>query len=246
MAIAHDANTMINPWTTGTKNTTHTPGGVPRGVVVILIQNVSTTDRISGVTYGGVAMTRVLKSDLATGETGSIYVYFLGAGIPTGAVTVASTATSGGVTTAGVVSTVTAAADTEVEVSNSAAPGVGANPSLSLAVGAGVAAACYYGLFSGLDSVGSTVSSGATQQFTTDFGDTTGYWARKLTTGSTTIGYTMSSDDVNHAGVAIKEVAPPGGKVKTAAGATKPTKIFPGGVAKPVKFKDGSNNWVLA
>lgn len=37
-----------------------------------------------------------------------------------------------------------------------------------------------------------------------------------------------------------------GGLIKTAAGVTKPTKIFPGAVIKPVKFKDGGGVWQLA
>lgn len=37
-----------------------------------------------------------------------------------------------------------------------------------------------------------------------------------------------------------------GGLIKISTGATKPTKIFPGGVTKPVKFKDGGGVWQLA
>lgn len=68
---------------------THTPVGTPRGVVVFVLANDSTTDTITSVTYGGQALTRVddvFGSNAQVNASG--YIYFLGEGIPTGAQTV--------------------------------------------------------------------------------------------------------------------------------------------------------------
>lgn len=205
---------------------THTPVGNPRGATVILVQWGSVTDDVSAVTYGGVAMTRLPGADgfrtLASGETGAVYIYHVGAGLPSGPQSVAVTA--GAVFKCAICNTVTAASDTEVDASSSAAPGIVANPSLSVPTTTGRQTEIFYGLCSGLGSVITTAETGSTHQGGADVGLATAMFARKTHTGgTTTIGYTASSDDVCHGAVAIGEVAggtvdfPPQG-VATASG----------------------------
>lgn len=213
MAVAHDALSQPgNPIGSVSPSWTHNPVGTPRGVVVRIVQDVSTTDAVTGVTYGGVAMTRLPGADgfrtLGTGETGAVYLYFLGSTIPTGSQTVAATLSGPAtVSRAYICSTVTAAGDTEVDVSNSAAPGLTSNPSLTVNTTSGRGTVIYYALFSGLGSVITTAESGSTHEDGVDFGLQTALFARKAHSGgSTTIGYTASSDDVCHAAIAIGEV----------------------------------------
>lgn len=44
----------------------------------------------------------------------------------------------------------------------------------------------------------------------------------------------------------VPEATAPGGKIKIVGGVVKPTRVFPGAVEKPVKFKDGGGTWVPA
>jgi hypothetical protein len=108
MAIAKDALSTSN-----LASYTHTPVGTPRGVLV-MIPNESATDQVTGVTYGGVAMTEITLSPLvATGaEGGVLHGFFLGSSVPTGAQTVEATIVTGSPHI--ITQTVTAAADTEI------------------------------------------------------------------------------------------------------------------------------------
>lgn len=89
MTVAFDAAT-VQALTYGGFSFTHTPVGTPRAVVVMIEQKGGASDTVTGVTYGGVAMTRAatFKSFTAGLVMGATYMYFLGASIPTGAQTV--------------------------------------------------------------------------------------------------------------------------------------------------------------
>jgi hypothetical protein len=60
------------------------PGGTPppNAVVVFANNHDSTIDRITSVTYGGVAMTRITGATDNSGEVGNVQAYFLGSNIP--------------------------------------------------------------------------------------------------------------------------------------------------------------------
>ena len=205
MAVAHDAVAIpANALYTATFSWTHTPVGTPRGAAVVVVQEGS-TDQVSGVTYGGVAMTRV-RSDVRTAtEDGRVYLYFLGAGVPTGAQTVTVTLTGAEDTNAVSFTVTSAAVDTVVDVSAGLDAGIIANP--SLAISPTVAAEIYYGIFSGLAAPVTTVETGSTHVAGKDYGTDSAMWARKSVAagGATTIGYTAASDDVCHSALAIKE-----------------------------------------
>lgn len=74
---------------------THTPSGTPKAIVVIVTTGATTLvsgdNAVSGVTYGGVSMTKVQEVHKGTGESMNCWYYELLSGIPTGAQTVVVT-----------------------------------------------------------------------------------------------------------------------------------------------------------
>ncbi len=113
MAVAFDAFTDDGVSGTGNLSWTHTPVGTPRAILVSIAQYVTGADEVSGVTYGGVAMSRVAVNLKATGQPGGGYVYILGSNIPTGAQTVSVTVSASTATRRGTSMSLTGAADTE-------------------------------------------------------------------------------------------------------------------------------------
>lgn len=208
MAVAYDAQSYLT--FTSTNSWTHTPVGAPRAVVVMIAQTVSSSDLVSGVTYGGVAMTRVTTAADTVTEPGRVYVYHLGAGIPTGAQTVAVTVSSGTDAKIGWCVTGTAAADTIVEdwgvVENNVA-----NPSVTLATAAafdGLVTNVFY--WGGADA--SPTATGSATKLTgpdaggRDFGNQGAMASYVASSGaSRTSGWTSGTDDVAMAAVAIGE-----------------------------------------
>lgn len=72
---------------------THTPSGTPKGILVYVVagtgQVTAADNAITSVTYGGVTMTLVDQVHLSgASEPGSVWLYELLSGIPTGAQTV--------------------------------------------------------------------------------------------------------------------------------------------------------------
>lgn len=79
MAISHDAVTTATAYTTtGTQTTSHVANASAYAALVLIVQQSSVADQVSGVTYGGTAMTRLVFDTNGT-ESGAIYVYFLNA-----------------------------------------------------------------------------------------------------------------------------------------------------------------------
>lgn len=204
MTVAFDATSgtaaLVNTATTATW--THTPVGTPRAVVVLIPQDTS-PDQISGVTYGGVALTRVRSDVRTTTEACRTYIYFLGSNIPAGAQTVGVTSTGTAAKWPQVISW-TAAVDTGVTSQAGADAGIIANPSLTLTPPQACGAA--YVNASGLNAPVSTPESGTTQAAARDLGTTSGHTGYKTAGGTTTIGWTSASDDVCHSAVAITEL----------------------------------------
>lgn len=96
MAIAVDATRTesIRTATTDPYTFNYTPTSTPRGICVCAIHSDSSTDHISSITYGGVAMQRaVTAADTAT-EAGRADIWWLGRAVPTGTQTVSVDLTS--------------------------------------------------------------------------------------------------------------------------------------------------------
>lgn len=121
-----------------TTNWTHTPVGVPKGVIVEIAQRGSAADQVTGVTYGGVALARYAFAADTTIEVGAAYGYFLGDGVLTGPRTVEVTVIPGA---AGGLrahcKTVTADGDTGIAAFGIVQENV-QNPAIPLATAAGL------------------------------------------------------------------------------------------------------------
>jgi hypothetical protein len=208
MTVAHDAATESATFSTVSPFTfSHTPSGTPRGILVVIQHGTVSTDLITGaVTYGGVAMTRISRAADTAGEPGATYAYFLGSGIPTGAQTVSITHSATATLKIATVNSMTAAANTAVEVSNVIQADT-ANPQLAL--NSAVSALRYVGVYSGaVGPTSLTLLGGMTAVHSHDFGAFCSRVDRETTasSGSFTIGYTAASDDVGMVAVAIREV----------------------------------------
>lgn len=207
MAITRDTSAS-NFNDTNPQVFSHATGNSPRGVVVILGHD-TTTDRVTGVTYGGAALTRVVR--VATATAGSIYLYFLGSSVPTGAqnVSVSKNASQGMFV---VSHTFLGAADLEVVDSDSLSA-TQTDPQLTLQYG-GRSCLTALGLF-GADGETSvwTLVSGLTALAAWDWGTTNSKHAvqTNATTADSTVGYTAASRAVALAALAIGEVVAGGG-----------------------------------
>jgi hypothetical protein len=214
MAVAHDAISEIEKTGSETSSSqTHTPVGTPRGIVVTIARanpGDTVADFITGVTYGGVAMARIVNVNDTAGEHGQSVAYFLGSGIPTGPQTwVVSYSSSATHDVHAVCASVTAADNTEVLASGSI--GVDqANPQIALSYG-GRTGQAYASCYSGLSTVGSLTVLGtctATHDYDLPDGTYVAVACRQTTPGTAdfTIGWTAASDDVAMVAIAVTEV----------------------------------------
>ena len=212
MTIAYDTTSNVAV-STSDLSWTHTPVGTPRGVIVLISQNVSSDDQVTSVSYGGVAMTEVAGSPLAKTlgtEDGALYGYFLGTGIPTGAQTVFVTV-SVPTNRRAVCYTVTAAADTEIEDTTATDLNATTNPSVNVTLGAGVSAFIAGVLHSGVDAVTSIASAAnCTDVLEHDHGTQCTLWNRRTNietgAGDFAVGWTCAiSEESGILAVAIKE-----------------------------------------
>src|SRR3990172_851536 len=150
MAVAHDSATESATWSTTPDPFTfnHVPVGTPKAVLVFIYHGAVSTDLITSVSYGGVAMTRIASALDTTGEPGRSYVYFLGAGIPTGTQSVSIDHTATSTVKIATCVTATANSNTDIAVFNTA-QGDQSNPQISLNSSADDTlryCAIYYGL----------------------------------------------------------------------------------------------------
>lgn len=96
MAIGVDATRTesVRTATTDPYTFSYTPTSTPRGICVCAIHSDSSTDHISSITYGGVAMARAVTAADTTTEPGRADIWWLGRGVPTGTQTVSVDLTS--------------------------------------------------------------------------------------------------------------------------------------------------------
>jgi hypothetical protein len=137
VSIAFDKSTSSASGSVSPPSFTHTPVGTPALVVVCIGQD-AIGDQVTGVTYGGVAMTRGSFKAHATNST--VYVYYLVAGIPTGVQSVIATCT-GNVHTAQC-STFTAAAAVTAGTPPAGTSGTSVSPSITLSAITGATWVC--------------------------------------------------------------------------------------------------------
>ena len=202
---------------TSTNSWTHTPvTATPCGVVVMIAQNVVSTDLITGVTYGGVAMTRIATDGFAqdtVGEPGAAYVYFLGSNVPTGAQSVAVTVSSGTDAKTGWAVTLSGDADQAIAASGKIQVDT-LNPSVTLATDGYFDGVCLSVFFSGLNApTDGTITAGTGYTKLTasaaggrDFGteSASAQYASGLKGANIACGWTAASDDVAMIALAVK------------------------------------------
>jgi hypothetical protein len=173
MTVAFDATSQATSGT-GELSWAHTPVGTPRGVVVF-VETRSNADDVTGVTYGGTAMTEVALSPLnnSFSAINMVHAFFLGASVPTGEQTVVVSVDAATAKQAQAV-TVTASGDTEVQdttVIDSDDASGDITETLSLG---GVACFCCEGWHSGIGNPGNVSPlTDWTSRHETDFGSTT-------------------------------------------------------------------------
>ncbi len=215
----HISLDKINVSVTSTGNLslpTFTRSSTPRGILVIVDQNASSSDQVSGVTYGGVSMTEITGSpnQKSGGETSALYGYFLGSGIPTGTQSVTTTVSAASQKRMYVIA-FNAGGDTEVIDSdvtvNSASQ---ANPSSTLSLSSRIAYAVT-AFHSGQDSTNNVTPfanwggvSGYSFNQESIWGTQTGgiYGYNFVDTNNVNAGWTQTAEDAAGLFVAISQV----------------------------------------
>jgi hypothetical protein len=214
--IAFDAATesvrtaTTNPYSFNHTGRADASGGI-QGAVLVAIHGASSTDHITGVTYGGIAMRRVRTAVDTTTEAGRADIWFLGerlAGLGgTQAVEVTlSSATGDDFEFVAITLTTNDGSEVEVLDSGIVEENV-ANPSVSLAYSGryGIAIAGLYG--GGAGPTAFVPNGNCVQVASEDLGNFYAYTLRQTTPGisATTfaIGGTAASDDVAYAAAAF-------------------------------------------
>lgn len=215
MAVAYDAVSTAGFNFTGTYSWTHTPVGTPRGAMVWPWSPGG--DNVTGVTYGGSAMAEVTGSPLQknTGEAITVYGYFLGASVPSGAQTVE--VTQGGTDTRNAMAiTMTAEADTEIVDTSTISSDSQADPSVVLSLG-GRECFCAIKFGSGHNAITDvTPNSGWTGRAEGSNGSYTNGLYTYDTVGTTdvTAGWTQTAEDAVAIAAAFAEVAGGGDPIR--------------------------------
>jgi hypothetical protein len=215
VSISRDTETVGPNFTsTGAATAISHPGSASaRAACVLIDQNASATDQVSGVTYGGVAMSRIRSESEAT-EAGRTYIYWLD-NIPTGTQDVVVTTTSTSSKQA-VVATMLVASGKIVTVAGSATGTSAsvANPSWTISgLTASSVLMAYEVIHSGLQTMTTTPAASWTLISSTDLGSQGRGFARQAvaSSGTTlTCGWTASTaDDFVGDSVAFIESDPP-------------------------------------
>jgi hypothetical protein len=200
-------------------NWLHTPVSDPQGIIVGVLHTVNfdNSDDVTSVTYGGEPMIEATGSPLhliGGAEESTVYIYYLGSGIPTGPQTV-QVNISGSDEYAGASISVTAAGDTtENAVDTSLVATSGANPTATFALGS-IESFVVQGWLTGRNSLGQITeftnwAADAKQE--RDFGGRCmGLWSYDIVASTdVTIGFTAGDDDYIVFAFALKEVAAAG------------------------------------
>jgi len=244
VAVAYDNQSSLAVGT-GDRNWTHTPTGTPAGALVLIVEE-GGSDYITGVTYGGEAMTEVPLSPVlyAGAESGSIHGFFLSAPADTNAATVAIDTAAGSDQYIAACFTVTSATgaseihDTSALAGGTAKTTVGAT--LTITEDSFVAGAMY----SGLGAPSFTEVSGTQSVVEGDLGQDSGGISRGTSIKTTDFSYTwtQASDDGMALVVAICEATLPltisptaisGGEAFGTATLRSASTVVPTGISEP-------------
>jgi len=221
--FGYNAQTVATAYTsTGTQTTSHPGSASARAAVVLIDQNGTAANEVSGVTYGGATMTR-LRFDTESTEAGATYIYWLD-NVGSGTQNVAMTTTAA-TNKQLVVATMTVASGNAVAVAGHATGTSAsvANPSWSITgLTATTKLEAFEAIHSGLTTMTTTPATSWTLISSTDLGAQGRGFARQSVASSGTSlasGWTASTaDDFVGSSVAFYEVA--GGPQGSGAGTT--------------------------
>jgi len=195
--MSYDTSTIAAAYASiGTQTTSHVASASARAAVVMISQNGTTIDEITGVTYGGIPMHRV-RFDTDPIEPGAIYIYFLD-GIPTGTQNVAMTTTAA-TNRQLVVSTVIAQSGSQIrhlEPVQGTYSTISNAPFLNISVSPGIFQLLFEVIHAGHDSFNTSTSNGWVSLSTTDLGSQArGFQVLSLvpTSGSASSGWAVAS-----------------------------------------------------
>ena len=204
-----DAITTVTPNDTNASYSwTHTPTGTPDYAVVAIAQNENSSDSISGVTYGGVAMTRVPTHGFANDtleEIGAVYLYTL-ASPPTGAQSVVATKTSASIWIQGISWTTSGASGTPT-ISSSDSKNESGNEPFTVFNPNGDTGIAFAVMFSGHGSLESVTLIGESieDQATIDGSQTVFFAHTPADVDTVTIGWTQPWNDLAYSAVLITD-----------------------------------------
>lgn len=215
MAIAHDAASSPTQGT-GTLSWTHTPVGTAAAIDVQVGTTLSSADGVTGVTYGGVALTRYALATNAAGQLSTSHGYNLLTGIPSGAQTVVVSITGTFLRCASCKS-MTAAGTVALDAFNTGNGAGVSNPTLTVTTTAATSTIVYAG--AGITENQASVSVTAPDLLLNKSGNTneTQIFARNSITGTggaVVIGWTFNNDSWAGVIAAYKESGGGGTVVK--------------------------------
>lgn len=213
MTISVDANTT-NSAGTGSADFTHTATSSTtnpvKGILVIFLAEGTTTSEITSCSYASNALTFITRAEVGGGggdQGGYVDIYFRGDQYTPGGTQTVSFTRSGTASDVNVaVYSLLGTGNLEVQTSNTQS-GTITDPTLLMEVSS---ANCmsFYGLYSGQATIASvTDGSGITRYDEMDLGNQVVFSGRQTTqsTSDFTFSFTIGSDEVALAGVAIKE-----------------------------------------
>lgn len=232
MNVSVMASGQIGSDGTGTISGTHSPGGQPHAVVVFVVQNGTSANEVSTITYGGIAMTAGLAGTDTSGEPGRTVAYSLDSkdGIPTGNQTVELTVSGA---TSKRVYCVSLFSDSGGLIRGSMASDSenSANPSNAFSISSSRYASGVACLFSGLAATSVSVANGAElaeSNFSGGLQCASLIWANAtVNNGTLTMGWTSATDDVAASYITFNELIPMSGNVKLSGSNIQNAKVFP-------------------
>lgn len=211
MAATHDqVSTPAAQGFTDDVSWTHTPIGTPKGVVVIIVQSGSSSFQLNAlnpVLYGSVELTLIEFQGNDNLEAGAAYVYFLGAGIPTGPQTVEIDLTGAGSSPKAAYCYSIATDSGDTEVVESGVSNANANPEITLPTVGGFTGMAYGGCFSRFGTVGNLdPGAGYTEAGDVDFGANVGGSIYGAKSGANVLVNWVADDWHAAVGLAVQEV----------------------------------------
>ena len=217
--IAFDASTNATPGT-GDLTWNHVPVGTPKGVIVGIVQyGVDRLDHVTGVTYGGVAMTEVSGSPRLAGvgtEASVVYTYFLGSSIPTGTQSVVVSTNSAISRAATCVSLTSSGGNAEIIDVDATIDGgnVGANPSITLQLGGRLCfvMVSFMSGYTSITSIAPNTGWTSRQEYDHGVGTSGHYTYNTIGSANVTAGWTQGTgEDGLMIGIAVAESPITGG-----------------------------------